>query len=241
MRLGRELKTRHRRRLVRLGVPETDLDALGLREIEGDDLPAWWAAGANSMYVAAGLAIPMPRLKDALATAREPALIVVAEDVSTMAWARVHGPRATIYLGPGTHLTGSTLDCGGRSQVILLRATTATARARIDARNGGSILLAHPDQLWASDVTVTTDDMHRITDVATSDRLNPFGCRIVLREHVWLGQEVVVSGNTEIARDCVVGLRSLVRNTTTEAGTILAGTPARVVRRGITWTPEDTP
>lgn len=130
--------------------------------------------------------------------------------------------------------------CGSDSSIVLAGPVVGTARPFIDARNGGSIL-ADADQLWAADVTVSTDDMHRLEDLATGERLNPFGAHIRLRSHVWLGRDAYVTGNTEIGEGSVVGARSLVRSQNVPANTAVAGTPARVIREGITWRGEDTP
>ena len=56
---------------------------------------------------------------------------------------------------------------------------------------------------------------------------------------MWLGREAIVTGHVEIGDCAVVGLRSLVRGQKVPANTAVAGTPARVIREGITWDGED--
>ncbi len=83
----------------------------------------------------------------------------------------IGGDDALVFLGPDSAFTCSSIYCGSGSSIVLVGGVTATRCAIIDARNGGSIF-AEPGQLWASDVYVATDDMHRLTDVATGMRLN---------------------------------------------------------------------
>jgi acetyltransferase-like isoleucine patch superfamily enzyme len=52
---------------------------------------------------------------------------------------------------------------------------------------------------------------------------------------------VILSGHVEVGDGAVVGMRSLVRNQKVPARTAVAGTPARVIREGVTWSGEDTP
>jgi acetyltransferase-like isoleucine patch superfamily enzyme len=90
-------------------------------------------------------------------------------------------------------------------------------------------------------VYVATDDMHRLEDVVTGERLNPYGATIRLGRHVWLGRDAVVTGHVHIGDGAVVGARSLVRGQKVPAQTAVAGTPARVIREGVTWREEDLP
>jgi acetyltransferase-like isoleucine patch superfamily enzyme len=83
--------------------------------------------------------------------------------------------------------------------------------------------------------------MHRLEDVETGERINPYGATIRLGRHVWLGREAIVTGHVEIGEGAVVGSRSMVRGQKVPPHTAVAGTPARVIREGVTWRGEDTP
>ncbi|WP_217433670.1 hypothetical protein [Caulobacter sp. S45] len=111
--------------------------------------------------------------------------------------------------------------------------------ARLDARNGGSIRVG-VDGLWGTDVNLITDDMHAIRDVESGRRTNVFGGRIIVERHVWLCDEVQLTGGAHVGADSVIGMGALVRGPL-PPGSVCVGSPARPTRRGVTWTHDDLP
>lgn len=90
------------------------------------------------------------------------------------------------------------------------------------------------DCLFGFDVSFRTGDGHTIFDSKTKEILN-YAKNITLEDHIWVGRSVVLLKNTGIKRDCVVGLGSIVNKTFDESNCILAGIPARIVRRSCNW------
>jgi acetyltransferase-like isoleucine patch superfamily enzyme len=237
---GDPLRPEHRTRLRGLEVPAEVLDRLDLREVSGGPLPPWWAANGNALYARPGMPIPERLFETMVFYPFSGALIVLGTDVTAVASLLLGGDDATVFVGPDSYLSFAELYCGAASSIVLLGGVVATSRAVVDARNGGSVLAEH-DQLWAANVYIATDDMHRLEDVATGERLNPYGARIRLGSHVWLCRDAVVTGHVDVGDGSVVGLRAVVRGQKVPAHTAVAGIPARVVREGVTWRGEDTP
>ena len=234
---GPSLTEQHRERLIGVGVTEEILAGLRLREV-GDELPAWFGEQGNACYLGEGLVMP-PMVAGRLMTYPFPdALIVLASRLDTLSLL-LGGDGATVFVGADSELTCGEIYCGAGSSVVLHGQVVATGEAILDARNGGSIVAEH-DQLWAARVYIATDDMHSLVDVETGVRFNPYGGRIRLGQHVWLGREAVVTGHVEIGASSVVGLRSFVRGQKVPPNTAVAGTPARIIREGITWRGDDT-
>jgi acetyltransferase-like isoleucine patch superfamily enzyme len=234
--IGPSLTAAHRHRLLDAGVPAEILDGLVLREVS-DQLPEQFAAQGNAFYLAEGLAMP-PRIPGRLMTYPfSNALVVLASRLDSLSLL-VGGDGATVFVGPDSELTAGEIYCGGGSSVILHGQVVATGEAQLDARNGGSIV-AERDQLWAARVYIATDDMHSLVDLKTGVRFNPYGGRIRIGRHVWLGREAIITGHVEIGESAVVGMRSLVRGQKVPANTAVAGTPARIIREGITWLGDD--
>lgn len=229
----------HRARLRTAGVEAEALDAVEW-SLEVDALPQWWHDHGNALYLAAGGSLP-PQVLTALTTFPvNDVLIAVASPQEWIGSFLVGGDRAVVFLDRRVVLTAGDLYCGGDSQIVLHGPVVGTRMPVLDARNGGSIV-AQADQLWAAHVYVATDDMHRLEDRTTGERLNPFGAHIRLGEHVWLCRDAVVTGHAEVGDGAVVGMRSVVRNQKVPAHTAVAGTPARVVRENVRWSGDDTP
>jgi acetyltransferase-like isoleucine patch superfamily enzyme len=236
---GAALAGEHRARLVAAGAEPEALDRAGLSVVSAP-LPPWWHEQGNALYLGAGVELAESVVSRLALYPFSGVLLAFGSTLPHLASLLVGGDEALVFVGPGTQLTAGDVYCGPRSSIVLNGDTVATRCAVLDARNGGAIVAA-PDQLWAANVYIATDDMHRLEDLETGERINPYGATIRLGEHVWLGREAIVTGHAEVGEGAVVGSRSMVRGQKVPAHTAVAGTPARVIREGITWRGEDTP
>ncbi|WP_183095495.1 acyltransferase [Nocardioides stalactiti] len=237
-----ELSDEHRTRLIAVGVDPDVLEATPLRLVAGP-LPDWWHERGNALYLGDDVVdVDLPhKLIDHLAYYEvSDVLLVVASPTNNVASLLIGGDGATVFLGPRSAFTGSEIYCGAYSTIVLTADVIATRCAIVDARNGGSVV-AEEGQLWAANVYIATDDMHRLEDAETGARLNPYGAHIRLGKHVWLGREAIVTGHCEIGAGAVVGTRAMVRGQKVPPRTAVGGCPARVIREGVTWSSEDTP
>ena len=90
------------------------------------------------------------------------------------------------------------------------------------------------DCMFSWRIRIFNTDAHSILDETTGKVLN-IGKEINIGNHVWVGMDALILKNTTIPSNCVVGAHSLVNKKFTEENTIIAGHPAKVVKRGITW------
>lgn len=228
-----------RERLLTAGASAATLADVPLRRLDGP-FPNGWGDRGNFLYVDARREMPISTIPGLCAHDASDAVVCLASDVTNAAYIVVEGVAATLFIGPDCWLPHAEIHCGGGSSIVLDAQVTSTFHATVDARNGGRIV-ADRDQLWATDVIVTTDDMHRLEDAATRKRINPFGANIHIEGHVWIARDVIVMGGSTVGTGSVIGTRSLVRSATFPAQSVLAGTPARVIREGTTWRREDSP
>jgi hypothetical protein len=237
--LGEPITAAHRERLAGLGADVDVLTRLDLRAVAAP-LPSWWGEQGNALYLTPDAVLDPALLERLTYYPFSDGLLVVASDLTNVVSLLLGGDEATVFLGPCVELTAGEIYCGARSAVILNGQVVGTRCPVIDARNGGALVAAW-DQLWAANVYLATDDMHRLESVETGERINPYGATIRLGEHVWLGRDAIVTGHVEIGDGAVVGSRSMVRGQKVPARTAVAGTPARVIREGVTWRGDDTP
>lgn len=87
--------------------------------------------------------------------------------------------------------------------------------------------------LFASEIVFRTGDSHSILDLQ-GNRIN-FAKNIAVGNHVWIGQSVMVLKGTKIADDCIIGANSLLTGKEYESNCVIAGNPAKIIKRDITW------
>lgn len=89
------------------------------------------------------------------------------------------------------------------------------------------------DCIISSGVLIWCTDAHAILD--REGRLINEGKSIEIGNRVWVGKDVYICKNSSIADDCIIGWKSVVTGRHAESNVILAGTPARTVKRDISW------
>ena len=77
------------------------------------------------------------------------------------------------------------------------------------------------------------DDFHQLNYEGKSEK----GGRndIIIGDHVWIGSNVCVYKGSIIPGGCVVAANSVVRDSFDEENVLLAGNPARIIKRNISW------
>jgi acetyltransferase-like isoleucine patch superfamily enzyme len=98
----------------------------------------------------------------------------------------------------------------------------------------GRSIIINEDCMISFRVDIRTTDGHGIYSLESGDLLNDSG-DIVLGNHVWIAQGVIVSKNTVIGNSSVVGARSYLQNVKIPNNSLVVGTPARIVKSNITW------
>ncbi|MBP1861113.1 acyltransferase [Rhizobium herbae] len=83
-------------------------------------------------------------------------------------------------------------------------------------------------------IEIRTTDAHSIIDRATKARTNLPGS-VSIGAHVWIGANAMISKGARIAADTVVGAGSFVNGQFDEESVLLAGVPAQIRKRGLTW------
>lgn len=217
------------------GPPSPRLSGLRVRR---SGLPDWWREGENLLLVGPDATVPELKANE---FAPPPLRSVVALGArSLFNHINLGGAGALVILGDDVSAHSGAMSCFGRSSVLIGDDTTCTNWATLDCRNGGLILVGS-DGMWAHGVSLMTDDTHAIRDAKTGERLNGFGGRVVVGQHVWLCEHARLLDGSRVGADAVVGAAAVVKRTVLPPNTVAVGAPARPVRTGITWSREDAP
>ena len=106
----------------------------------------------------------------------------------------------------------------------------------------GLDLIIGDNCMFSTGILIRVSDGHTILNKTSGKPINapvsPGGIEIGNR--VWLGTDVCILKNVKIPDDTVVGIRSVVTKSFEEPNTIIAGIPAKVVKRNIIWDRRNT-
>jgi len=90
------------------------------------------------------------------------------------------------------------------------------------------------DCLFSKDITIRISDGHIIKDFDTDEIINE-SKDIIIGDNVWVTEGVTIFKGSVIPNNTIVGYKSLVTKKFTEENTIIAGIPAKIVKRNTKW------
>lgn len=161
--------------------------------------------------------------------------VVEIEDNAKLLHCRIviNGSNNRIYIGEGSYLqqAGICMDFDGNS-VLIGRRCIFSLRNHFSACEGRTISFGD-DCLTSADIHCRTTDSHTILNSA-GERIN-FAKDIAVGNHVWLGANVALLKGAKIGDDSVVSYGSIVTKPIDETNCIIAGVPAKIVKREINW------
>ena len=89
------------------------------------------------------------------------------------------------------------------------------------------------DCLFSTNVNIACSDTHSILDF--DDNLLNTGKFVKIGNHIWICQDARIGKNVTIPDNCIIGMGSIVTKEFTEPNCIIAGNPAKVVKKNIKW------
>ena len=95
------------------------------------------------------------------------------------------------------------------------------------------------DCMASNELIIRTNDGHTIFDNVLQDNVNSKieiskNRKIVIKDHVWIGQQCAILYDTYIGKNCIVGLGAVVKGTF-EDNSMIAGVPAKVIKNNVSW------
>jgi len=146
----------------------------------------------------------------------------------------VIGDDHRLMIGENVVLTQSILWFEDHDCLISIgRGTTMQRNGHIAVTEPGRKIEIGENCMFSFDVDIRNGDSHSILDAATGKRVN-WAKNIRIGDHVWLGAYSQILGGADIAKNAIIGIRSLVKGSI-PSGVIAAGIPAKVVKEGFTW------
>lgn len=103
---------------------------------------------------------------------------------------------------------------------------------RLQENNTG--LIIGDNCMFSTEIRIYATDGHAIYSVDDGRVLNT-GKVITIGNHVWIGRRVNLLKNTKINDNSIVGLGSVVTNSFNEQNVVIAGFPAKVIKKNVNW------
>ena len=110
---------------------------------------------------------------------------------------------------------------------------TTMVEVHVAVTEPGSKVVIGEECMFANDIDIRTGDSHSILDSATGRRIN-FAENVRIGNHVWVASHAVILKGVEIGENSVVAAGAIVTKSC-EAGSLLAGNPAKAIKTGIDW------
>lgn len=145
------------------------------------------------------------------------------------------------YLELGKNLTirfSFTIDAKAENTTISIGENACIGTGNIFAGDEeGLEVIIGKNFLSATDLYIRNSDGHTIYDLETKLPVNKPTFGIHIGNNVWCGYNVSIIKDANIPNNCVIGAGSVVGKREYCENSIIAGAPAKTVRKGIMWDP----
>ena len=123
---------------------------------------------------------------------------------------------------------------GHNSTVEIGSGTTAEDVIIMLKESQGNRVIIGKNCMLSYGVFIRTDDSHTIYNTTTKQVIN-VSKDVEIGNHVWLASNCQILKGSAIPSNCVVGTNSVVTKAFNEENCVIAGNPAKVVKRDINW------
>lgn len=124
--------------------------------------------------------------------------------------------------------------CGNGQKIELGKNITAHG-VTVNLNEENAALIVKDNCLFSNSISIWPTDGHSIFDKQTKTRINHIKHPVEIGEHCWIGEGVKITKNAKLPPNSIVGIGAVVTKEFTEENTIIAGNPARVIKKDILW------
>lgn len=98
----------------------------------------------------------------------------------------------------------------------------------------GTKIIIGRDALFSANIKFRTGDSHIVLDAISRERTNT-SKNIVLGEHVWVGNSVIVLKGADIGDHSIIAIGSVVPGKKYPSNSVVGGNPAKVLKQNVDW------
>lgn len=147
---------------------------------------------------------------------------------------KIFGNSNRIVIGSGVNAKDLTIYCADNNCTVLVKeGTQISGNTELATMEGTKIEVGH-NCLFSANITLRAGDSHSVIDASTGERINP-SKDIVIGDHVWIGNTVIVTKGTIIGSDSLVATGSVVTGKMFPNNVAIGGNPAIVIKENVNW------
>lgn len=122
----------------------------------------------------------------------------------------------------------------GDGQIVNIGSNFSCGGIEVQMNDGCENFTIGDNCLFSWGIKARTSDGHSVVDLDTNRAVN-LPQDIVIEDKVWVGEDVSFLKGSKISKNSVVGSRAVVTKKFNDSNVVIAGFPAKVVKKGITW------
>lgn len=149
----------------------------------------------------------------------------------------IHGSNHKVIIDGGVGARDLTIYCADENCLVHVKEDTQISGKTELAVMEGTKIEVGRDCLFSANITLRAGDSHSVIDAETGARLNK-SKDIIVGDHVWIGNTVILTKGTIIGEHSVIATGSVVVGKTYPCNVALGGNPAKVIKEGISWRSE---
>ena len=146
----------------------------------------------------------------------------------------IHGSHNRIIIEGGVSAKDLKIYCADEHCFVYVKEDSCVSGQTELAAMEGTKIIIGKDCLFSANITLRAGDSHSVIDAATSERINP-SKDIIIGDHVWIGNTVIVTKGTVVGNNSVIATGSVVTGKMFPDNCIIGGNPARIIKEGIDW------
>ena len=160
-------------------------------------------------------------------------IVVIGEGSDEPTEARFEGSDNVVLVGDKIPWCPVRIRCVSDNAVVSLGRGSIFNGTEIVVEGDGCGVEIGAEGLFAPNTTIRTSDLHGIYEISSGEWLNR-PASVVIEPRVWVGQDATILKGVHIGGGSIVGAGSIV-NKDLPGYCSCAGTPAKVIRQGVTW------
>lgn len=149
----------------------------------------------------------------------------------------IGGNNNTVEIKTTKHFAGrifiGTADSPASNCSVVIGADTTCNGADIWLMEDNSKVIIGSDVMLSDDIYITCSDTHSMLN--ENGELINIGKSVEIGNHVWVGRFVNILKNTKILDNSVIAIGSIVTKCFDEKNVVIAGNPAKIIKRNINW------